>query len=145
MKIKTGTITPILGLIALIIAGMVVPVGNNNDIHLNIMVEKPLPCVPFTDCIDTTKIIDITGYASPHTLIEAPYLADIISSGSLKLTVESGNKKTLKSLGTILKGTSNTYQVILKDVPKTQTSATVKLYENNVLVDTKTITIIEEK
>ncbi len=144
MKIKTSTLTPILGLIALIIAGMVVPVGNTNDIYLNVMVEKPA-CLPLTDCFESAKIIDVSGYATPHTLIEAPYLADIISSGSLKIIVESGTKKTIKNIGTILKSTSGTYQITLKDVSKTQTTATVKLYENNILTDTKTVTIIEDE
>ncbi len=146
MKIKTSTLTPIMGLIALIIAAMVVPVGNTNDIYLSVMVEKPL-CAPFTTCSESAKIIDITGYAVPHTIIESPYLAEIggITSGSLKLSAEAGNIKIMKGIGTIWKNTANTYQLTLRDVPKTQTNVVVSLYEDNAITDMKNVIITEAK
>lgn len=145
MKIKTSTLTPILILVALIIAGMVIPIGNTNDIYLSVMVEKPI--APFLIGDSPAKIIDVTGYATKHTLIESIYLADIgaISSGSLKLTAETGKKLSLKPAGTLIKGTSGTYQITLRDVPPTQTNVTVKLYENNAVVDTKTVIVTEVK
>lgn len=146
MKIKTSTLTPILILVALVVAAMVIPIGNTNDIYLSVMVEKPL-CAPFTDCSEVAKITDINGYATQHTFIESPYLAEIggISSGSLKLSAEAGNIKTIKGIGTIYKNTANTYQLTLRDVPKTQINVTVKLYENNAVVDTKTVIVTEVK
>lgn len=145
MKIKTSTLTPLLILAALIVAGMVVPIGNTNDIYLSIMVEKPA-CENLACLGDTpSRIIDINGYATQHTLLESPYLADILSSGSLKLSVEAGNKKNIKGIGTLWKGTSGTYQMTLRDVPKTLTNVSVKLYESNAVVDTKSVTITEVK
>lgn len=145
MKIKISTLTPILILVSLIIAGMVIPIGNTNDIYLSVMVEKPLAFALIGD--SPAKIIDITGYATQHTLIESIYLADIgaISSRSLKITAETGKKISIKPAGTLIKGTSGTYQITLRDVPKTETMVTVKLYENNAVVDIKTVIITEVK
>ncbi len=143
MKIKTSALTPILILVALLVAAMVVPIGNTNDIYLSVMVEKPA-CENILCTGDTpAKIIDITGYATQHTLLEPPYLADLISSGTLKLSAEAGTIKNINVIGTILKGTSGTYKMTLRDVPRTQTNVTVKLSENNAIVDTRSVIVTE--
>lgn len=141
MKVKISTLTPMLVLVALIVAGMVIPVGDTNDIYLTVMVEKPIVVIGDPPA----KIIDINGYATPHTLLESPYLANLISSGPLKIGAEAGNIKSVKLVGTIFKGTSATYQITLRNVPRTQTNAIVTLYENNVITDTKNVVITEVK
>ncbi len=139
------SITPaiiVLSLIGIVLAGMTVPISNNNDIFLTVIVEKPA-CQNILCTGDTpANITDIIGYATSHTLIESPYLADILSSGSLKLSAETTNKKTIKFIGTLYKGTSGTYQLSIRDVPPSQTNVTVKLYETNTIVATKYVNII---
>ncbi len=138
-------ITPaiiILALIGLVLAGMTIPISNNNDIFLTVIVEKPL-CGNLACLGDTpANITDIIGYATPHTLLEAPNLADLVSSGSLKLSAETPTKKAIKFIGTLYKGSSGTYQLSIRDVPPSQTNVTVKLYETNVIVATKYVNII---
>ncbi len=145
MKKPKISITPaiiVLALIGLVLAGMTVPISNNNDIFLTVIVEKPhcgnLACIGDSPA----NITDIVGYATPHTLLEAPNLGDLISSGPLKLSAETNDRKAIKFIGTLYKGTGGTYQLSLRDVSPSQTTVTVKLYETNVLVATRYVNII---
>lgn len=138
----------VLAALVILLASMTIPVGDSKDVFLRVTVEKPI-CLPLLCSDDTAKITEVTGYYSPHTLFEAPNLASLISSGKIRIDAEAGTaKKSVKFDTTVLKGTSNDYTLVLKDV-KNLATATVKLYEKNdagvyVNTDTKTITLLEK-
>ncbi len=136
---SSNTLAIVAGLVIVVIlyiAGITIPVSDARDVQMKITVSKPL--------IGSAKIDTISASASQHTFFQAPNMASILSSGTLKITAAAGSAKTSGTFGTILRTTSDDFKLTLSNIPKNQNTVTVQLFEDGSPVDTQTINIVEE-
>lgn len=137
MKPQNPQLYAIVGIIiGFIIIASAVPINNNIDIVTDVDIEFPY----LTGIISDPKITSVNTEITSHTLFHLPSLATagIITSDNIQIRVIGGGniKRVTESLGT-----SDTYTIILPNVPPTTDKITVELYYKNKKVDTKEVSL----
>jgi len=111
-----------------------VPVNNNvRDIYVDVTITKPL--------VGDAAFTSLNVYAQPHTVLSAPALGSIISSGTVVVMVSAPSRSTQSNIGTIYRSFSTNSRIVLKSVPINENDVTVKLYEDNTLTQTEKVTL----
>jgi hypothetical protein len=132
-------IIAVLGLITLIvIAGLYyVPVSDKKNVIVTTVVKKPL--------LSDAEIISVKTEVKPNTILsQASILSifqDITKSGELEVKAQMGDISSSEILGRIYRNSETTSTIILYGVSADVNTGQVTLYEDNVVVSEKVITL----
>lgn len=118
--------------IGLLLIASAIPTSNDSvDVIVDVTIKNPYGAAPFIE----THRVEIV----PTTLFSINSIAGILYSDNLKLTLRGGGTSTTKEIAKIWETNTDTYQIVLKDVPKTTRTLTLELYESSKKVDTQEI------
>lgn len=124
-------------LIGLFVASMTVPINDNKDAFITADISF--------DALSThPKVTNIKAYSIPHTLLKAPdVMGALIYSGNLKLEASTPTTFATANIGTLTKlvDSSVSSTVVLRDIPVTEKTITVRLTEDNNVLSTYEVTL----
>ncbi|MFA4870820.1 MAG: hypothetical protein WC623_21665 [Pedobacter sp.] len=121
------------------LALITIPISDKtNDVYLDMTITKPINVV----IPQPLEFSDVTATVKRSTFLESPNLGCLIGcSGTIKLTASTPSVTTTKNLDPIYITSSVSTRIVLKKVPLTEKTVTLKLFENNVVTSTKEVII----
>lgn len=127
------------------LAAVTLPVSSSKkDIYIDLSLYQPGTDITWSGLVaPPLEITNIDATIKTSTLLSTPtFLANILYSGNIKVVASTQSISSVATTEPVLVWTSRGIRIILKDVPISENTVSIKLYNDNNLIQTKVVTLI---